>query len=104
MNEMNRFELNSIPLSDYEELTDNVTGKTYLLHGISSKDICELVNDLSDRGDKIIESFLTEELLNLRWKADMHERYNKEVLKILSKYGIDSLEKLDRVLFEQRVW
>ena len=32
------------------------------------------------------------------------EQYNFDVIKILKKYEIENLEKLDQILFEQKVW
>ena len=36
--------------------------------------------------------------------VDVYKHFSNNVLKILAKYEIDSLEKLDRILMEQRVW
>lgn len=62
-------------------ITDNLTGYTY--HG--NRRLCDLLNEISDKSDRLAELL-----------------YPYEVL--MKKYEIDSVEKLDRILMEQRVW
>lgn len=62
-------------------ITDNLTGFTYT----GNNEICKLLNKESDRADKIVESF-------------------DEWYKVLRKYGITSPDKLDQVLWNERVW
>lgn len=92
---MKRFTYDSLN----ERIIDHITDSAYY----SFESICELLNQESDKCDKVIESFMTEELMNLRWQKDIHERYNNEVNNILEKYNIGSLKKLDRILFENKV-
>ena len=87
-----------------DRIEDKVTGETYGEYEFYTGEILDLMNDLSDRADKILELHTTEELLKLRWQKDIYERFSKETMKILNKYGIDSLEKLDQVLMNERVW
>lgn len=94
---MNRFEVYGMP----ERIIDNVTGKIYYPE---SDEILELLNELNDRADKVIELFTTEELLKLKWQKDIYQRFSNEVMEILEKHEIDSLMKLDQVLFNQRKW
>ena len=101
---MNRFEVTSIPLSDYEELTDNVTGEKYHIMCPESDRICEKMNQLNDRADKIVESFTTEELLKLKWQKDMYEKFSKETMRVLNRHNVSSLKKLDQILFNQVKW
>ena len=90
---------------DYcSEIVDRVTDKRYSEYEFYTGEITDLLNELSDRGDKIHELYTTRELLSLRWQKDIYERFSREVLKILMKYNIDSLEKLDQVLLNERTW
>ena len=54
--------------------------------------LCMILNELYDKNQK------------LRLERDVYESFGNDVLKILRKYEINSLEKLDRILMEQRVW
>ena len=67
--------------STSQMIVDNLTGYTYN----GNNKICKLLNQESDRADKIVESFD-------KW------------YKVLHKYNIDSPEKLDQVLMNERVW
>ena len=62
-------------------ITDSVTGYTYN----GNKQVCDLLNQESDRANR-----------------------NAELLypfqHLMKKYEIDSVAKLDRILFEQKVW
>lgn len=62
-------------------ITDELTGFTY--HG--NKKVCDLLNQESDRADRNAELYYPFKLL-------------------MQKYGIESVAKLDRILFEQKVW
>lgn len=81
-------------------IKDSLTGYTY----VGDEETCELMNRLSERGDKILESFMTEEILKLKWQKDIYKNFSDEALRVLNKYEIKSLEKLDQMLMEQRVW
>lgn len=101
---MNRFEISSVPLSDTEKITDNVTGREYYIDYPESDKILKLLNELNDRADKVIESFTTEELLKLKWQKDIYERFSKETMRILKKHDVATLQKLDQILFNQVKW
>ena len=62
-------------------ITDDLTGKTY----DGNNKVCKLLNEQSDRADKIAEEYYPYKLL-------------------MQKYGITSVEKLDKILFENGVW
>lgn len=70
-------------------IRDNLTGKRYS----KLNEIVSLLNTVSDRADR------NAELLDVDTVA-----YYKSVEKILAKYEIDSIEKLDLMLMQQRVW
>ena len=80
---------------------DNMTGEVYSL---SMDNMLELLNNESERADRNAEMNTTEELLKLRWERDVYERFSNETMRILDKYEISDLQKLDKCLFEQRVW
>lgn len=61
----------------YDELTD----RTYSTH----RKLCELLNKENDRANRNVEQY-------------------DDVARILTKYGIRDLEKLDQILFQQKVW
>lgn len=82
-------------------IKDNMSGVIYedfnpVGAGTDIHKICELLNKINDRADR------NAELLDIDCVAQYH--YCQEVQRILRKYGIDSLEKLDLCLMEQRVW
>jgi len=80
-----RFEL------DYNfNIVDNLNGKRY----INRKDIVKLLNDVNDRADRNAE--LSD--------CVAQKEFCDAVQKILAKYEISNLEKLDRILLQQRVW
>ena len=72
-----RFEYHRISQS----ITDRTTG--YIYHG--NKKTCDLLNRINDRADR---------------NAELLDPF----MLIMAKYEIDSIDKLDRVLMEQRVW
>lgn len=72
-----RFKYNSTS----QMITDSLTGFTYS----GNKKVCDLLNQESDRADRNAELLYPFQLL-------------------MKKYEIDSIEKLDRILLEQRVW
>ena len=62
-------------------IVDDLTGKHY--HG--NRKICDLLNQESDRADRNVEMF-------------------DDWFTVLRKYRIDSPEKLDQILMNDRVW
>lgn len=101
---MNRFELVSIPLEDEETLIDNVTGKKVKLPYQVSQDVCRMLNEESDRADRIAEANTTRELLKLKWERDIYKRFSDEVLNVFKKHNIESIAKLDQMMFNQKKW
>ena len=74
---------------------DNLTGFHY--HG--NKEICELLNQLNDKADMNLE--ICDKVI---MEKKILEQYNFDVLKIMKKYEIENLEKLDQILFQQKKW
>ena len=76
-------------------IIDNLTG----FHYQGNKEICDLLNDESDRADRNIE--ICDKVI---MEKKILEQYNFDVLKIMKKYEIENLEKLDQILFQQKKW
>ena len=76
-------------------IIDNLTG----FHYQGNKEICDLLNDESDRADMNLE--ICDKII---MEKKILEQYNFDVLKIMKKYEIENLEKLDQILFHQKKW
>ena len=76
-------------------IVDNMTG----FHYQGNKEICDLLNDESDRADMNLE--ICDRIV---MEKKILEQYNFDVLKIMKKYEIENLEKLDQILFQQKKW
>lgn len=76
-NQKNRFEYRE----NSQGIYDSLTGFIYS----DGEDICEVLNQLNNKKDELAED-------------------NYKFMMILRKYEINNLEKLDRILLEQRVW
>lgn len=76
-------------------IIDNLSGFHY--HG--NKEICELLNQLNDKADMNLE--ICDKVII---EKKILEQYNFDVLKIMKKYEIENLEKLDQILFHQKKW
>ena len=76
-------------------IIDNLTG----FHYQGNKEICDLLNDESDRADRNIE--ICDKII---MEKKILEQFNFDVLKIMKKYEIENLEKLDQILFHQKKW
>lgn len=85
-----------------DTIYDKLTGEHY--HTWYEDDLLELLNSLNDRADKNAELCTDEGLIKLKWQVSIYKHFSEKTMEILEKYEIDSLEKLDRILFEQRVW
>lgn len=66
-------------------IEDTVTGKRYTVEDFCNGELTKVLNDVNDRADRNAEKYL-------------------QFLKVLDKYGIGTVEKLDQVLFNQKVW
>ena len=75
-------------------ITDSVTDYTYY----GNQEVCDLLNELSERGDKIIESFTTKELLILKWKLDIYRNFAQATMRILENHNIETLHELEERL------
>lgn len=60
---------------------DNSSGEIYRSH----QNLCKLLNAVNDRADRNADELL-------------------EYKKLMMKYGINNIDKLDQVLFNQRIW
>lgn len=76
-------------------IIDNLTG----FHYQGNKEVCDLLNDESDRADMNLE--ICDKVI---MEKKILEQYNFDVLRILKKYEIENLEKLDQILFHQKKW
>ena len=76
-------------------IVDNLTG----FHYQGNKEICELLNLLNDKADMNLE--ICDRIV---MEKKILEQYNFDVLKIMKKYEIENLEKLDQILFHQKKW
>ncbi len=83
--------VDTVRLEQYTKIksSDNIFDSISVTHLI---DVVNLLNELSEESEKI------------ELERNVYESFSNDVLKILRKYEINSLEKLDRVLMEQRVW
>lgn len=80
-------------------VTDTVTGKEYNCDVRIDEDLLALMNEL----DWLCSSLLNDYTKLARASSQLEKDYD-EVIKVLLKYNIDNVEKLDRVLFEARIW
>ena len=76
-------------------IIDNMSG----FHYQGNKEICELLNQLNDKADMNLE--ICDKVI---MEKKILEQYNFDVIKILKKYEIENLEKLDQILFHQKKW
>ena len=94
-------------------IEDDLTGFNYSSLG----EITKLLNNVSEKSDRLAEELYDFQLLlmdfdfkdvdELRKALEMKiivQSNVQEYCDVLRKYGIDSPEKLDQVLFNQRVW
>jgi hypothetical protein len=88
-------------------IVDELTGKTYT----NNRSLCNLLNSISDKSDSIAEDYyklkfegMSDENKSLYFQKIIYEDFGNSILKIMVKYNIDSLEKLDKVLFNARIW
>ena len=67
-----------------------------IMHKYEADKLCKKLNDMNDRADR------NAELLDIDCVAQY--KFCKDVRRIMRKYEINSLEKLDMCLREQRIW
>lgn len=94
-----------------QKVIDNLTGNEY--HCLIDDDLLKLLNELDNeintyhQGNLLLKKAmdkLSKESEKIELERNIYESFGNDVLKILRKYEINSLEKLDRILMEQRVW
>ena len=89
-------------------IIDNVTGEHY--NAVVDDDFLKLINDINRRADRNAELLdmdkiaLEHQMIELKQLNEIYLHTVKRVNKLLKKYEIDNLEKLDRILFERGVW
>ena len=88
---MSRFSINEVL-----DIVDNITNEEYEVSLQNRNQICDLLNTL-DNSDLNAQEMLLYEL-------SVYKDFSERVLQVLNKYHIKDLDKLDRVLFEQRLW
>ena len=88
---MSRFSINEVL-----DIVDNITNEEYEVSLQNRNQICDLLNTL-DNSDLDVQEMLLYEL-------SVYKDFSERVLQVLNKYHIKDLDKLDRVLFEQRLW
>ena len=96
----NRFTVT--PLLD---IKDNRTGETYAVDVVHNHpyELCSLLNDINDRADKNAE-LVDMSKINLMFQVEQYRECCVKMRRLLDKYEIENLEKLDLMLMEQRVW
>lgn len=87
------------------DIKDNRTGETYAVDVVHNHpyELCDLLNKINDRADRNAE-MIDMSTINLMFELENHRLVVERLNQILNKYEIDSLEKLDLMLMEQRVW
>ena len=89
-------------------IIDNVTGEQY--QAVVDDEFLKLINDINRRADRNAELLdmdkiaLEHQMMELKQLNEIYLHTVKRVNKLLKKYEIDNLEKLDRILFERGVW
>ena len=78
-----------------QSIYDRLTGKFYQ----GNEKTCNLLNILNNRSDRNAERYF--ELLSAGGVDPVE--YEK-FLKLMKKYEVSSIEKLDQMLFNQKVW
>ena len=81
------------------QIHDELNGINYDDYDFHNGELVKLLNDINRRADMNIEA-----CDKIRMGKEVYREFDFRVLSIMKKYEIDSLEKLDQVLFEQKVW
>lgn len=80
-------------------VTDHETGRKYKCEMRIDDDLLKLLNELHGENQKLQNELETYKSGNVVLKKTL-DKYEK----VMRKYELDSVEKLDQVLREQRVW
>ena len=91
MNDEKRFDYRPFSQCIY----DRMTGKFYQ----GNEKTCNLMNDLDDWGSKNVERYF--ELLS---SGGVDPDEYLKFIKLMKKYEVSSIDKLDQMLMEQKVW
>ena len=90
------------PLLDIRDNLDSKEYKVDIVHN-HPYELCNLLNEVNDRADRNAE-LVDMGKIDMLFQIDRYKTIVEELDRILRKYEIDSLEKLDLVLMEQKVW
>ena len=81
------------------QIHDELNDIRYDVYDFHNGELVKLLNDINRRADMNIEA-----CDKIRMDKEVYREFDLRVLSIMKKYEIDSLDKLDQVLFEQKVW
>lgn len=81
---------------------DSATLKYYSFNDVD--EIIDLLNTESERADRNAELCTDDGLIKLEWQRSIYKNFADKVIRIMDKHEIDNLDKLDKILVEQRVW
>ena len=82
------------PTSNY--IKDRLTGETFFCN---NRRVCLLLNKLDEKANKNAEKYF-----ELASSDGVNLTEYQKFLDVMKKYGISSVEKLDMILREERVW
>lgn len=82
------------PTSNY--IKDRLTGETFFCN---NRRVCLLLNKLNEKADRNAERYS-----ELASSGGVDPVEYEKFLSVMKKYGISSVEKLDMILREERVW
>ena len=81
------------------QIHDELNGIRYDDYDFHNGELVKLLNNINRRADMNIEA-----CDKIRMDKEVYREFDFRVLSIMKKYEIDSLDKLDQILFEQKVW
>ena len=87
------------------DIKDNWYDKTYPVDVVHNHpyELCSLLNDINDRADKNAE-LVDMSKINLMFQVEQYRECCVKMRRLLDKYEIENLEKLDLMLMTQKVW
>lgn len=87
------------------DIKDNFNGRIYPIDIVHNHPygLCSLLNDINDRADKNAE-LVDMSKINLMFQVEQYRECCVKMRRLLDKYEIENLEKLDLMLMTQKVW
>lgn len=82
---------------------DDLTGKGHKVNPVEMVDLLNSVNERADRNAEKCYKMMEDNYRILRMILVLSEKL-EDYDKVMRKYEINSVEKLDRILFERGVW